>query len=565
MGFLLAPRLTRAPLAYSSYLNSGGFRTGSRHASLNSAISRGRRKDPAWAQRGKRGKNKAQPDRKPHGRQNSRIPLMGRTTWSGINERQFEGDNRPSWNNASPQRERWTPRSDASQGNSRSRFGKSEENLSWNKRKCENDDHGFMQGPGWSRQPHVKSKGKRKKKERETDISAPLSLISKVSIVAPQSVPYSSAVSEFIYGYSAVQAAVLSGRRKIYTLYIYDSDVDSPRWTETKVNGLQKFATAAGARVKLVSGTWSNLLNKVCDNRPHNGFVAEVSPLPKLPTLSYQPVSSSTATHFDVNVAPQSREEADVNGRNGRIPLMLLQQHGEHNRERLSRFPLTLLLDGILDPGNLGAIIRSAYFFGVDAIAFSSRNSAPLSAVTIKSSAGATENIPLMSIHDPISFMSSTQQNGWRFFAAEPPAPSSGEMAGYNPIPRSKLLSPHHLSSQLRKSPCVLMLGGEGYGLSKSLKRKADAFVAIPGARTGNISDDPAKVDSLNVSVAAGLLCEAFMRTPPLEQGETSAIKATPNFLESTTTQVPDAEDVRIEPESPEQETVMTESSDRVF
>ena len=63
--------------------------------------------------------------------------------------------------------------------------------------------------------------------------------------------------------------------------------------------------------------------------------------------------------------------------------------------------------------------------------------------------------------------------------------------------------------------PCVLILGGEGEGLRWGIQKKADFLLSIEGYRSGK-----GGVDSLNVSVAAGLLCEAFLRRPlkPLDK-----------------------------------------------
>ncbi|EEP75724.1 predicted protein [Uncinocarpus reesii 1704] len=379
----------------------------------------------------------------------------------------------------------------------------------------------------WKYSSNGRAPIKRKKgKKIKPTIDSPVSLVSKVSLVCPRSVPHTNAVSEFIYGYSAVRAAVLASRRKIYALYIYDADPSSTKWAQPEVNALQKHATVAGATVKLVSGTWLKMMNRMSDDRPHNGYVAEVSPLPKLPATSLKAVTTLPATHFTVNVASQPKEEADINGSDGHIPLMS-QRNTDHISQQTPRYPFILLLDGILDPGNLGAIIRSAYFFGADAIAFSSRNSAPLSAVTIKASAGAAENMPLISIHDPATFIDTSRGNGWRFFAAEPPASTFDDSQAQvdTMLTKTPILSPHNLSAEPRKSPCVLMLGSEGYGLSKYLKRKADAFVAIPGAQAAGLSDDPAGVDSLNVSVASALLCQEFLREPSPGQNYPSPIR----------------------------------------
>jgi 23S rRNA (guanosine2251-2'-O)-methyltransferase/21S rRNA (GM2251-2'-O)-methyltransferase len=61
------------------------------------------------------------------------------------------------------------------------------------------------------------------------------------------------------------------------------------------------------------------------------------------------------------------------------------------------------------------------------------------------------------------------------------------------------------------------MMGSEGSGLSSHIKSHADAIVSIPGARHSiefGAQSDPARIDSLNVSVAAALLMEMFLRTP---------------------------------------------------
>ena len=164
-----------------------------------------------------------------------------------------------------------------------------------------------------------------------------------------------------------------------------------------------------------------------------------------------------------------------------------------------------------LDPGNLGGILRSAFFLGVDAVAVSDRNSAPLSPIALKASAGASESLPLFSVRHPAAFVEESQKNGWKFYAAvAPSAPKKSSSSSSSANPRGV----HHFSTsdvelQERDHPTVLMLGGEGEGLRWNLQKKADFTVSIGGPRKGE-----GGVDSLNVSVAAGLLCETFLRKP---------------------------------------------------
>lgn len=160
------------------------------------------------------------------------------------------------------------------------------------------------------------------------------------------------------------------------------------------------------------------------------------------------------------------------------------------------------LINVQLDPGNLGGILRTAYFFGVDAVAISNRNGAPLSPVALKASAGASEVMELMSIAHPRAFIDESQRNGWKFYAGVAPSGSTG--FGSKRVAR---LTTSTLRCPARDHPCVLMLGGEGEGLSWDLQKKADFELGVEGYRAGQ-----GGVDSLNVGVATGLLCEAFLR-----------------------------------------------------
>lgn len=342
----------------------------------------------------------------------------------------------------------------------------------------------------------------------------------KKFLVPPKAIPYTTASSEFIYGTSAVQAALRCGRRKLYTLYVYEgADEDSLSFRsdsrQSLVRSLCKFGWASGVRVKFVQGSWLDMLDKMSGGRPHNGFVLEASPLPRLPVTHYESVSPSS-DHFSVSVSPQSMEEAAVNGTDGRISRRISSSNSLSVVQKRHAYPFTLLLEGILDPGNVGAIIRTAYYFGADAIGITTRNSAPISAVTIKSSAGAAENIPIFSIQNPAQLIEKSQRNGWRFFAAESPDVShnSGKNKKRDESAISKpILQLLDLRSKLDESPCVLMLGSEERGLNKHIREKADAYVGIQGIFTGTVDEDRAGVDSLNVSVASALLCDAFLGT----------------------------------------------------
>lgn len=304
----------------------------------------------------------------------------------------------------------------------------------------------------------------------------------------PLSMPYTTPASEFLYGTSVIEAALLSSRRKLYKLYIYGGD---NREVHEQDRRIRELALKRGVVVERVKGDWLRLMDKMSAGRPHNGYILEASPLPKLPVAGFRAVEKRNGP-FHVILDHQSREDEAINGTSTNIKYDV----------GFPRYPFVLLLDGILDPGNLGAILRTAFFLGVDTVAISNRSSAPVSPVAIKASAGASETLPLVSVSQPGNFIDQCKSNDWKIYAAAPPTPSKRTGLG-------NYFSTSNLGSPVRTHPCLLILGGEGEGPRWNIQRKADFDVGIDGPRLGQ-----GKVDSLNVSVAAGLLCEAFLRKP---------------------------------------------------
>ncbi|MCJ1385662.1 hypothetical protein MMC17_008785 [Xylographa soralifera] len=338
--------------------------------------------------------------------------------------------------------------------------------------------------------------------------------ISNLPKDGPISIPYTTPASEFLYGTSVVLAALASPLRKLYKLYIYAGTHREAADADART---EKLAIRRNVPIVRVQHAFLRLMDKMSGGRPHNGYILEASPLPKLPAASLLPVSHTNAP-LALALDHQSREDAAINGTDPNI----------HYGSPFPRYPLLIFLDGILDPGNLGAILRSAHFLGVDAVALSARHSAPLTPVALKASAGAAESLPLISIRTPAAFVDASRAAGWKFYAAVAPTDQPGASADslgaekespVPPVPHYKLPTLAALCPT-RAHPCVLMLGGEGEGLRWALRRKADATVSIETSRRAG------GVDSLNVSVAAGLLCEAFLRAP----SEAAVVKEkTPN------------------------------------
>jgi 21S rRNA (GM2251-2'-O)-methyltransferase len=179
-----------------------------------------------------------------------------------------------------------------------------------------------------------------------------------------------------------------------------------------------------------------------------------------------------------------------------------------------------------VDTGNLGAIIRSAYWFGIDAIALSSRGwlvienrplmqklvltapSASLDAAGLRASSGAAEAVPLLTVENPDIFLSRSRACGWQVLAAMPPPDST--LPPIRGRTKSSLQPTSIPLYATARKPLILMLGGESKGIERHLIKHVNAFLTIrPYADTSAVG-----LDSLNVSVASALILSKVMRRP---------------------------------------------------
>ncbi len=146
--------------------------------------------------------------------------------------------------------------------------------------------------------------------------------------------------------------------------------------------------------------------------------------------------------------------------------------------------PLILLLDGVSDVRNFGAIARSAECAGVHAIVIPASGSAAINADAIKTSAGALHRIPVCRHRDLLTVMRFLKESGLRLFAATEKTSDS-------------------MYSADMTGPAGLVLGSEDTGISPQLLKIADSWVSIPMKGT---------IASLNVSVAAGVTLFEMLR-----------------------------------------------------
>lgn len=307
------------------------------------------------------------------------------------------------------------------------------------------------------------------------------------------SVPYTTAASEFLYGFNVVVAALTAGRRQMYNVYIHNRAISN--LSNAKI--IRSLCRKAGVNFTDVDNSFLSKMDKMAQGRPHNGLILEASPLPTLPTKSLGKLGV-TDIAIPIELADQSAEEAKINGTPSNIPF-----HYAHTW----RNPLVLLLDGILDPGNLGNILRTAHFYGVDAVAICTNTCAPINLPTVqKAASGAAEALTILSIPTPANFITTCKKHGWTVHAAVAPDASSAKSSKGNLV-TSSMISP------LSRSPSILMIGAEGEGLRANLATKADANVGIRGAKPA-LPQLNVGVDSLNVGSSVAVLLEAFFRKP---------------------------------------------------
>ncbi|KAI5296306.1 hypothetical protein KEM52_004286 [Ascosphaera acerosa] len=385
--------------------------------------------------------------------------------------------------------------------------------------------------------PQSRAPSQRHARSRPATTQAPRRLaevyypLNPVKLVAPRRIIYSSPGTEFIYGSSAVLAALRCDRRRFYKLYIYQPDgayshTDDVERRVSILRAIQKQGLRRNAEVVEVSGNWMQYLTRLSGGRPHNGVVLEASLLPQPPLLALRRHADPSNTHFEVQLAQQQADEAAVNGTEERVARFFHAHDTDilgSATGKVERYPMVVVLDQIKDPGNLGAILRSAYYFGVDAVVLS-RSCPPITPVVLKASAGAAENMPIFRVSNLHSFVQESRQNGWKFYAADAPELSEGQSPdtrqGRNYQPekqryansstKESLLS-SSVGRVLYESPCALVLGSEDKGLDARIMGVMDDRVSIVSALTRSAADDGASVDSLNVSVAAALLCQSFL------------------------------------------------------
>lgn len=250
------------------------------------------------------------------------------------------------------------------------------------------------------------------------------------------------------------------------SLFVQDSLSRKTTRSNEKAKAAEQVEAVAKERNLPIHKVDKGVLNTLSGNRPHQGFVLRCG------KLNLEPIA--------------------------KLPL---------NEEK----KLWLCLDEVVDPQNLGALIRSAYFLSSSfsekqeiGIIVCGKNSAPPSPVVSAASAGALELCDLYSTTNLPKLLAEAKQNGFRIVGASSSVPKSrSDEESHDP----KLYELQNLPPLTSSSDdgdltqTILVLGSEGHGLRMLVAKACTEFVRIPGG-----TDAQGGVDSLNVSVTGGIL-----------------------------------------------------------
>jgi 23S rRNA (guanosine2251-2'-O)-methyltransferase len=246
-------------------------------------------------------------------------------------------------------------------------------------------------------------------------------------------------MSDMIAGVNSVLEA-LRGKRRLHKIYLQEGRRDG------RIAEVEALAAKKGVFVQRVAPKTLDALTEL----RHQGVAAEVD---AYPYVTVQEILLDT----------------------------------DNNKER----PFILLLDGIEDPQNLGAIIRTAECAGAGGVVLPKRRSAEISGAVVRASAGAVEHIAVAQAANLAHCMEELKQAGYWLIGADPEADTYFQ----TPLPL----------------PAALVIGGERRGLRRLVKTRCDLLLRIPMR---------GKTASLNASTAAALFMYEILRQSSLQDTE---------------------------------------------
>ncbi|GBC07440.1 hypothetical protein RclHR1_07470005 [Rhizophagus clarus] len=277
---------------------------------------------------------------------------------------------------------------------------------------------------------------------------------------------------DYLYGLTVVLLALEQKRRKFHRLFVQEKFLFHKK--ESRIIPEKILSLANEANIPIVKTTKDELSKLLKDNRPHQGIILKAS---KLEPIKIAYLGKQSDKMYQVVKPSTSPLNVSLNGTQ----------------------PFWLALDQVVDPQNLGAIIRSAYFFGVNGLVLCSKNSAPLSAVTSKASSGALEIMEVYDVDNLTNFLNCSSQNNWIIY---------GAVSNYESRNNSNKssISINKLNNSLLKHPAILVIGSEGTGLRPNILNTCHHLLHI---LSPNINKSK-YIDSLNVNAATAVLLQGF-------------------------------------------------------
>lgn len=217
-------------------------------------------------------------------------------------------------------------------------------------------------------------------------------------------------------------------------------------------------------RILIKKGKISGNINDILDLAAANGVMYQLVPKERLDTLA------QGKNHQGVIALCPQQAYVSVDD--------ILEAAAEKNEDAF-----ILLLDSIMDPHNLGAIIRSAECAGVHGVIIPKRRAVGLTGVVARVSSGALEHMKVAQVTNLNQTIEYLKEKGLWIFCAD--------MGGET------------VFKQNMTGPIGVVIGGEGNGVSQKIKENCDHVVSIP---------TKGHVDSLNASVAAGVVLYEVVR-----------------------------------------------------
>lgn len=232
--------------------------------------------------------------------------------------------------------------------------------------------------------------------------------------------------TDFIYGKNSVIEALTSGKREINKILISRN-----LHTDSKIEKIKELAQSKGIIFQFVGK------EKFVDYQEYNhqGVIAQISP------IKYTDIDDFIETH---------KENSSL-----------------------------VVLDGVEDVHNIGAIIRTCVCAGIDGIIIPSRRNSPITSVVEKTSAGAVNHIPIIKVNSLSSTIQKLKNNNWWVIATDASSKDTCYDINYCDM------------------NFALIMGAEHAGVSKSLLKMSDFQVKIPMLKDFN---------SLNVSAATAII-----------------------------------------------------------